>query len=326
LVGKSALFSGYGEPVVYSNHFTRLRVNPERLDAGYLASWLVDQWESRVFENLCNRWIGQSAVKNDKLLALEMPIPPLAEQRRIAGILKEQMASVERARTAAQAQLEAAKALPAAYLRSVFNSPEAHEWPNKRLGDHVSKIGSGVTPLGGQATYQRSGIPLIRSQNVHFNRFVPEGLAYISQAQDAEMEPSRVRPGDVLLNITGASIGRVCVVPPEICPANVNQHVSIIRCDGEVYPPFLSYFFSTPDFQKFIMDSQAGATRQALTKALIEEFCVPLPPIFEQRHIAAGLSGQMAAVERARKALEEQLDAIQKLPAALLRRAFSGEL
>lgn len=70
LVGKSALFRGFSEPVVYSNHFTRLRPNPEKLDEEYLASWLLFQWLSRVFENLCNRWIGQSAVKNDKLFLL----------------------------------------------------------------------------------------------------------------------------------------------------------------------------------------------------------------------------------------------------------------
>ncbi len=198
-------------------------------------------------------------------------------------------------------------------------------WQWARLGDHVTKVGSGVTPLGGHAAYQESGVPLIRSQNVHMNRFVAEGLVYISQEQDASMEGSRVQPGDVLLNITGASIGRVCVVPAELCPANVNQHVSIIRCDGEIYSPFLSYFIATPEFQKFIMDSQAGATRQALTKALIEEFRIPIPSLLEQKRIVAILDEQMATVGRARKAIDGELAAINALPAALLRRAFSGE-
>src|SRR5213594_3923715 len=116
LVGKSALFLGFREPVVYSNHFTRLRVLPQQLDPYYLAAWLLQQWQLKVFENTCNRWIGQSAIKNDKLLALEIPLPPLEEQKRIAAILNERMGAVERARAAAAAQLEAAKALPAAYL------------------------------------------------------------------------------------------------------------------------------------------------------------------------------------------------------------------
>ncbi len=154
-------------------------------------------------------------------------------------------------------------------------------WRWVRLGDHTTKVGSGITPLGGQMAYLPSGVSLVRSQNVHMNRFARAGLVFISAEQDAEMESSRVYPDDVLLTITGASIGRVCVIPPELCPANVNQHVSIIRCDGSIYPGFLSYYMSTPDFQKFIMNTQAGATRQALTKTLIEEFQIPLPSLDE---------------------------------------------
>ena len=170
------------------------------------------------------------------------------------------------------------------------------------------------------------GIPLIRSQNVLMGGFTREGLAYISAEQDAVMSGSRVQVGDVLLNITGASIGRVCIVPPELCPANVNQHVSIIRPRATLDPEWLALFLACPSFQDFIWDSQAGATRQALTKALIENFLVPLAPLPEQRRIAGVLREQMGAVARARAALAAQLAAAEALPAALLRRAFAGEV
>jgi len=133
LVGKSALFQGHTETVVYSNHFTRLRVNQDQLEPSYLASWLVLQWTDKVFENLCNRWIGQSAVKNGKLLSLQIPLPPLPEQKRIAEILNEQTEAIEKARKATEAQLEAAKSLPAVYLGAVFNSPEVRQWPKKKF-------------------------------------------------------------------------------------------------------------------------------------------------------------------------------------------------
>jgi type I restriction enzyme S subunit len=201
--------------------------------------------------------------------------------------------------------------------------PEGWRWA--RLGDHVTKVGSGTTPLGGHASYVKSGIPLIRSQNVHLNRFVVEGLAHISAEQDAQMEGSRVSPGDVLLNITGASIGRVCVVPDALCPANVNQHVSIIRCKAEIHPQFLSFYVSTPEFQRFIADTQAGATRQALTKALMEDFRVPLPALEEQVRISAILNEQTAAMARARTAAQAQLEAAKSLPSAYLREAFNGD-
>ena len=120
LVGKSALFEGYDEPVVFSNHFTRIRPKPSVLLPEFLAAWLNQQWLMGVFANICNRWIGQSAVKSDKLLQLAIPLPPLAEQKRIAAVLREQMAAVEKARAAAEAELEAINALPAALLRRAF--------------------------------------------------------------------------------------------------------------------------------------------------------------------------------------------------------------
>lgn len=98
LVGKTALFTGHAEPVVYSNHFTRLRVKSQICDSEFLAAWLLHQWHAKVFENLCNRWIGQSAVRYDRLSALGFPLPPLPEQRRIAAKLREQMSAVERVR------------------------------------------------------------------------------------------------------------------------------------------------------------------------------------------------------------------------------------
>ncbi len=258
---------------------------------------------------------------------MKIPLPPtLAEQERIARIVNEQMTAVEKAHAAAEARLEAAKALPAAYLRAVFESQEAHRWRREPLGDQVTKVGSGLTPLGGQSTYQKSGTPLIRSQNVHMNHFVLEGLAYISREIDEEMAGSRVYPGDVLLNITGASIGRVCIVPSELCPANVNQHVSIIRCKDSLNPDFLSFYLSTPEFQQFIMNTQAGATRQALTKTIIEQFEIPVPSLEEQSRLVATLRNEIGAAGKVMQVLQEELGTIDALPAALLRRAFTGGL
>jgi restriction endonuclease S subunit len=136
LVGKSALFQGHSEPVVYSNHFTRIRVNTECAFPVYIVAWLIWQHQLGTFGNLCNRWIGQSAVKNEILFSLEIPLPPtLVDQERIARILTEQMAAVEKARAAAAARLDAAKALPMAYLRQIFEIQEARNWQWVLLGD-----------------------------------------------------------------------------------------------------------------------------------------------------------------------------------------------
>lgn len=99
------------------------------------------------------------------------------------------------------------------------------QWPTTKLKNHVDKIGSGITPKGGEASYKMTGIPLIRSQNVLNNVLDLTNVAYIDEDQHDRMSGSKVMPNDILLNITGASIGRSCVVPFGVKDANVNQHV-----------------------------------------------------------------------------------------------------
>lgn len=267
--------------------------------------------------------MAQPFITMRRAASVLVPLPPIEEERRIAARLREQLSILAEARAALEAQLKAAEALPAVNLRAVFESEEAQRWPRRRLGDITTKIGSGFTPLGGHATYKSSGIPLIRSQNVLINSFTTDGLAFISKEQDDEMKSSRVQSGDVLLNITGASIGRVCVAPRDICPANVNQHVSVIRSNGELDPRFLSFFVSSPEFQKFIWRTQAGATRQALTKQIIENFVVPAPSVEIQRAIATRLDEEFSASTTLRESVEGKLSELEKLPAALMRTAFS---
>jgi type I restriction enzyme S subunit len=119
-------------------------------------------------------------------------------------------------------------------------------WSNASLGEITSKIGSGATPTGGKTSYKTSGIPLIRSMNVHFSGFTNEGLAYINAEQANKLENVTVRPGDVLLNITGASIGRVTIAPSNMDGARVNQHVAIIRLIKGIESRFVSGFLALP--------------------------------------------------------------------------------
>src|SRR5206468_1601106 len=126
LVGKSSIFLGHSEPVTFSNHFTRLRVHPERIDPKYLARWLTKQQQSRVFEGLCTRWVGQSAVRSEKLLALKIPIPPLNEQQRIAAILGKADA-IRRKREDRNANIE--KLVNSAFMEIVGPNAQGYsEW------------------------------------------------------------------------------------------------------------------------------------------------------------------------------------------------------
>jgi type I restriction enzyme S subunit len=135
--------------------------------------------------------------------------------------------------------------------------------------------------------YINSGVSLIRSQNVYNGQFQFEGLAYIDERQAKKMDGVEVQFGDVLLNITGDSVARACIVPEAVLPARVNQHVAIIRPDENILDSqFLAYFLITPRMQTSMLSlAGSGGTRNALTKAMIERFEVPSPDISVQRSV-----------------------------------------
>ena len=186
-----------------------------------------------------------------------------------------------------------------------------------RLGDVCKKIGSGATPRGGSDVYLESGVALIRSQNVYNDGFHPDGLAFIGEKHATELSNVEVQAGDVLLNITGDSVARSCRAPAHVLPARVNQHVGIIRPDASVLDPrFLHYFLVSPTKQSEMLSlAGGGATRNALTKGMIENFQIPAPSIDEQRSISEVLGSLDDKIEQNRRTgrkLEELARAVFK--------------
>ncbi len=151
-----------------------------------------------------------------------------------------------------------------------------------KMKEVCSKIGSGATPRGGKEAYTNSGISLIRSQNILDYSFSYEGLAYINEAQAEKLRNVTVESGDVLLNITGDSVARACMVPDELLPARVNQHVSIIRAKTDaVLSSYILYFLQMVK-PHLLQLASGGATRNALTKGMIEDLVIEVPSIKEQ--------------------------------------------
>lgn len=160
-----------------------------------------------------------------------------------------------------------------------------------RLGDLCSKIGSGATPRGGGSAYHTSGVALVRSQNIYNDGFQYDGLAFLGDAQAAALDNVTLRENDVLLNITGDSVARACVLPSRVLPARVNQHVAIIRPKPSVLNHrFLHFWLTSPMAQEFLLQlASAGATRKALTKGMIEDLDLPDIPKADQDAIASCL-------------------------------------
>ncbi len=197
-------------------------------------------------------------------------------------------------------------------------------WSHVPLGSLTAKIGSGATPRGGESAYVAAGIALIRSQNVYDFNFVDDGLAYIDVDQAARLDGVAVEHNDILLNITGASVARCCMVPQCHLPARVNQHVMIIRADQNKIDPYylLCAINSEQRKRQLLSYAQTGSTREALTKDLMSQFEFVLPDATTLRAF-----GQVAAVIfRQREVLAEQVTKLKSARDLLLPRLMSGAL
>ena len=198
----------------------------------------------------------------------------------------------------------------------VFPLPNGWTWV--KLGDLCIKLGAGSTPLGGKRVYQKAGVKFLRSQNVWDDGLRLDDVAFISPTVHQDMESTCVEPGDVLLNITGASIGRSALVPDDFDEANVSQHVSIIRLADKALRHFIHLCVTAPDFQSRIMQVQVGVSREGLSMARLKEFVVALPPLGEQRRIVAKVEELLALCDE----LEARQVATQERRARLVHSAL----
>ena len=164
------------------------------------------------------------------------------------------------------------------------------EWKKTKIGDITSKVGSGVTPKGGSAVYKTSGHLFIRSQNVGNGCFLLDDVAYIDEATHKKQINTELKDGDVLLNITGASIGRTTVVNKNVEGGNVNQHVCIIRLLEDYSPNYICNYLLSYGGQKQIDSFQAGGNREGLNFEQIRSIKFFIPSFREQSKIASLLS------------------------------------
>lgn len=271
--------------------------------------------------------------RKDVLFDSQIPVPfpndparSLETQRRIVLRLESLLAEVKSARELQESIDADVNIVFNAFSKQVFEEIE-NKFEKHMLLPLTTKIGSGSTPRGGKSVYLSSGIPLVRSLNVRWNEFTYEELAYITEETHQRMISTEVKPGDVFLNITGASIGRSCCAPEQICPANVNQHVMIIRPIHErLRSRFLMYWLTSPNTQDFILNTQAGATRQALTKAQVQNLNIPLPSPEIQDYFVNYLDQVLSDVGEMKKTSTNQEESLQELEQSFLTQAFRGEL
>lgn len=195
-------------------------------------------------------------------------------------------------------------------------------WTIQSMAQLTTKIGSGSTPRGGKEVYVDAGIALIRSQNVYDSLFVWEGLAKITDEAAAQLKGVTVQEDDVLLNITGASILRTCVVLPDVLPARVNQHVAIIRAKAGVPARFLHQYLLLPETKNHLLGLNAGGSREAVTKAHIESLKLLVP----SANLLAAFGSLVTAMFKQVERCARETQSLAELRDALLPKLLSGEL
>lgn len=262
------------------------------------------------------------------LARIHVTLPSFAEQKKVADCLT----SLDEVIAVQGRKVEALTAYKRGLMQQLFpregetrprlRFPEfrnAPDWSEEALGSLATKVGSGVTPRGGDKNYKIKGRPFVRSQNVGWGQLLLDDIAFIDESTHSSFDGTEVVESDVLLNITGASIGRSAVADKRIAGGNVNQHVCIIRTKhDELDPVLLNQFLVSERGQERIDSFQAGGNRQGLNFAQIRSFQIPLPPTRgEQQCIADCLSSidtqiisgirQLTALETHRRGLIQQL-------------------
>ena len=282
---------------------------------------LISEGVRQYFEAAA-KGVGYPAVDDKDFSTINIPLPPLPEQELNAAYLGASCAALDAAVAAKRRQLEALDLLRKSMLHSIFTKTD---WPTERIKDIIIKIGSGITPEGGASTYLDSGIPFLRSQNIHFDGLHLDNVAFISEDTHAGMANSQLNPGDVLLNITGASIGRCTFVPETFGEGNVNQHVCIIRPGPRLDHRFLSAFLSSPMGQGQVFSTFTGASRQGLSHKDLGLIRIPYPSLQEQYEIVDAIKQHDEKYRQIRNCIESQITTLLAYRKSLIHECVTGQ-
>jgi len=284
-------------------------------------------------------------LNQDDIGHLPFCLPSLSEQRAIAAFLDRETGRIDTLIEKKERQDELLQEKRAALISHAVTKgldPDVkmkdsgmewlgevpEDWKLKRIKQIASKIGSGKTPKGGSEVYSESGVTFLRSQNIHFDGLRLDDVVFIKESIDEEMFSTRVFSNDVLLNITGASLGRCSLVPDNFTPANVNQHVCIVRpIKKSIVPLFLYNVFASKVVQAQIFSWENGSSREGLTFPQIANLVIVAPDDLEEQHsIAAFLDLETGRIDTLTTKIRESTKKLREYRTALISAAVTGKI
>ena len=325
LVGKTMLFPGLDETVVFSNHFVRLRPTDDVLDGSYLARWLQREFERGFFRSKCKQWVNQATFGKDWLLKLQIPLPPIEEQRRIAAIL-DAADALRAKRRQALAKLDT---LTQAIFIDMFGDPVRNEnaWDTAALSEIVQP-GKGSLkrgPFGGalkKEIFVTEGFKVYEQQHVIQDDF-GLGRYFIGSSDFERLHAFEVSPGDLLVSCSG-TIGRIAEVPNNAEPGVMNQALLKIRLDNDVIlNEFFLSLWRTESFGRSVLGMTHGTGLKNMRSMKdLKKVQFPLPPIQRQADFLRAVRTASTTAEH----FYSSNAVFDDLFASIQQRAFRGEL
>jgi type I restriction enzyme S subunit len=333
-LGRGTVWEGQLPECIHQNHVFRVRFDAQGFEPAFVAFQAASPYGKAYFLHHAKQTTGIATINQRVLKAFPLMVPPLPEQQRIAAVLREQMAAVEKARAAAQARLAAVKDLPAAFLRQVFGDSPAFAaspvtptkpvhpgWTWHRLID-IARLATGHTPSRYHPEYWKGTIPWLQLADIRaLDGHEAQDTSEHANELGIENSSAVLLPAGTVCMSRTASVGFFAVMGR---PMATSQDFVNWVCGDALDPWFLMYLQIAN--RKRIRDLGSGAVHQTIYFPTVQAFSVCVPSIAEQRRLAGVLREQVGAAESACAAAEEGLDTINALPAALLRRAFAGEL
>ena len=298
-VGRTAIWRGELEGCLHQNHIHRLRRLNDDVVPDFYMYWM--QAAFQVF-GLYGGQESKTTIPNlsgSRLKLFTVPLLPVEEQKRIAARVQELIAEVERARNACEAQLEAAKALPLAYLRQVFESEETKKWERRRLGE-ICELAYGASLPGRDR--EAGNVPVYGSNGVVGYHNTP------------------ITTGSTIIVGRKGSIGEINYSDVACWPIDTTYYI-----DGSKTSCDLHWLFLLLRWLRLDIFNRATGVPGLNRNDAYNQF-IPLPPLYKQRLIASELKEKMAQTEKLKEAIEKQLEGIDALPKAILEKAFIGEM
>jgi type I restriction enzyme S subunit len=303
------------------------------LDKDFLYHLLCSPYLFEQFDKLA----AGSTVRNLNIAlvsSVEIPIPPLDEQKRIVAKLDECFDAIDKARANVEKNLNNAKELFQSQLNQIFSQPALSEaegkgngWADKRIEEMTENVSKGSSPKWQGINYvENDGILFITSENVGEAELLLHKKKYVEKKFNDKEKKSILKKGDVLTNIVGASIGRTAIYDIDDI-ANINQAVCVIRCNENVLNNYyLMYLLNSPFFKTILHENEVNNARANLSLTFFRNLIIPIPNTTEQQSIVEFIIDLKSQTQALESNYQQELAALDELKKSILQKAFMGEL